>query len=471
MRRRMALVLALVLAFLSFSSPLYAHYPQGRAAQSAGPTDETFYVVQRGDTLFSIAQRYGSTVDAFAHFNGLADPSRIYVGQRLKIPPSSIFGIDPAATVPYVVQLTDTLTDVARRHGTTWRALAWLNGLVSPSGLHAGQTLRVPPAEADGGLAGALHGVAAEETLYHIALRHDVPPWRLLAANGLSNPALLFSGQEIVIPGVGEGRLPAPFVSVGVHPLPVSQGETVVIEVRTTHPVTLTGELFEGELRFVQEGDVHYGLAAVHVFTEPGVYELTIRAAGSGGRVEVSGGVAVEGGRFGHERIYAPPGLLDPGVGAAERELLNALRPTFTEERQWSGPFLRPTGGSISSDFGTRRAYNDGPYTSYHAGVDMRGATGTPVVAPAAGTVVLTEDLTVRGGALMLDHGWGVLTGYWHLSATEVEVGQRVEQGDLIARIGNTGLSTGAHLHWEMWVGGVPVNPMQWLTPFYAWPD
>jgi murein DD-endopeptidase MepM/ murein hydrolase activator NlpD len=84
---------------------------------------------------------------------------------------------------------------------------------------------------------------------------------------------------------------------------------------------------------------------------------------------------------------------------------------------------------------------------------------------------MLAEPLTVRGNALVLDHGWGMLTGYWHLSKIEVDVGQRVQKGDLIARIGSTGLSTGSHLHWEMWVGGVNVNPMEWLRLFYAWPE
>jgi murein DD-endopeptidase MepM/ murein hydrolase activator NlpD len=234
----------------------------------------------------------------------------------------------------------------------------------------------------------------------------------------------------------------------------------------------LSGSVFGETVRFSEENGVYYGLAGVHVFTEPGLYELTIQAVEDNGRsTKVGADVVVESARFGYERIKASPSILDPAVVAAERERINALRPTFTERRRWSSVLQRPCGGTISSYFGTRRAYNDGPYTSYHGGVDLRGHTGTPVYAPADGIVVLAEPLTVRGNALMLDHGWGVLTGYWHLSTIEVDVGQRVQQGDLIARIGSTGLSTGSHLHWEMWVGGVTVNPMEWLDPFYNWPE
>ena len=91
--------------------------------------------------------------------------------------------------------------------------------------------------------------------------------------------------------------------------------------------------------------------------------------------------------------------------------------------------------------------------------------------APAAGTIVLAEPLTVRGNVVFIDHGWGLLTGYWHLSTIETEVGQQVAPGDLIGRVGNTGLSTGAHMHWEMWVGGISVDGLQWLDEFYPWSE
>jgi murein DD-endopeptidase MepM/ murein hydrolase activator NlpD len=440
--------------------------------QSAEPPQDIFHVVKRGETLFLIAQRYGSTVAALAHANGLVDPTRIYVGQRLRIPGGGV-EIDPQSTSPYVVQAGDTLMSIATRYATSWRALARLNGMLSPAALYPGQVVRVPPVDGGtGGQSGALHIVDSEETLLQIALRHDVLPRSVVNANEISNPALIYRGQQLLIPGEQSSWLPAPFTAVNVHPLPVSQGHTLVVTVHTAEPVTLSGRLFEQAVGFSKEDDVYYGLAGVHVFAEPGLYELTLTATGADGRTtDITTDVVVEAGGFGYERIPAAAGLLDPAIVAAERDRLDALRPTFTESRGWSGPLQRPTSGSVSSYFGTHRAYNSGPYTSYHAGVDLRGPAGTPVYAPAGGTVVLAEPLAVRGNAVVLDHGWGMLTGYWHLSTMEVQVGQQVAPGDLIARIGNTGLSTGAHLHWEMWVGGVNVDPLQWLEPFYPWAD
>ncbi len=472
MVRRQFSLLTLLLIFLALPGPIQAGPEDGRSAQASGPTQEAVHVVQQGETLFSIAQRYGSTVNALAHANHLSDPTRIYVGQRLKIPSGGELEIDPLSVVSYVVQPTDTLADIARRHLTSWRALARLNGLLSADVLYPGQIIQVPRTDPVGGLGGALHVVEHGETLLRIALRHDVPPSTLRTANQVLNPALLYPGQQLLIPGEAESRLPSPFVGVDVRPLPVPQGGTLVIDVRTTQPVTLSGRVFERDVRFVEEEGVYYGLVGVLAFTEPGLYELTLKAVDSSERsTEITADVVVEAVRFGYERIKAAPSLLDPAVVAAERERVDALRPTFTENREWSGALRRPCGGTVSSPFGTYRAYNEGPYTSYHGGVDLRGATGTPVYAPAGGTVVLAEPLTVRGNALVLDHGWGVLTGYWHLSEIEVETGQRVEQGELVARIGSTGLSTGSHLHWEMWVGGVNVNPMQWLESFYPWPE
>ena len=109
------------------------------------------------------------------------------------------------------------------------------------------------------------------------------------------------------------------------------------------------------------------------------------------------------------------------------------------------------------------RAYNDGPFASWHNGLDIGAPEGAPIVAPAAGRVVYTGRLAIRGEFTAIDHGLGVLTCYFHQSAILVAPGQLVEAGDLIGRVGTTGLSTGPHLHWEVRVLGAPVSPLQWV--------
>ncbi len=469
MGKKLTCTLALIL--LLMPGKAWAAFEIGQGRQETRPPEEICHIVQRGETLFSIAQQYSTTVDVLAHANGLHDPTSIFVGQRLTIPDADA-EIGTRATASYVLQPGDSLMGIARLHATSWRDLARMNVLISPGVLYPGQVIQVPVAGDDGERGEGLHIVGDGETLFRIALRHDIPPWSLISANDLENPALIYGGQPLLVHGEGVSRLPAPFVSIDVQPLPVAQGRSSVVAVQTAESVTLTGRLFERTIHFVEENGVYYGLAGVHVFTEPGLYEMTLRAIDSDGQAtELAVDLVVEADQFGYERIKVSPSLLDPAIVAAERERLDALRSTFTHERMWSGLLEPPCGGTISSYFGTRRAYNEGPYTSYHGGVDLRGSTGTPVYAPTGGTVVLADQLAVRGNALLLDHGWGVLTGYWHLSAIEVGMGQQVEQGDVIGRIGNTGLSTGSHLHWEMWVGGVNVNPLQWLDPFYPWPE
>jgi murein DD-endopeptidase MepM/ murein hydrolase activator NlpD len=89
--------------------------------------------------------------------------------------------------------------------------------------------------------------------------------------------------------------------------------------------------------------------------------------------------------------------------------------------------------------------------------------TSLALLVTGAGVVILAENLPVRGNATIIDHGWGVITGYWHQSEIYVAVGDVVAPGQTIGVVGSTGRSTGPHLHWEMWVGGVQVDPMQWV--------
>jgi murein DD-endopeptidase MepM/ murein hydrolase activator NlpD len=140
-----------------------------------------------------------------------------------------------------------------------------------------------------------------------------------------------------------------------------------------------------------------------------------------------------------------------------------------TPERLWDGPFVVPAPytESFPSRFGSRRNYNGTGYNYYHAGLDFYGGMGTAITAPASGRVVLAEALTVRGKTTILDHGWGVYSAYLHQSEILVSPGDVVEQGQTIGRVGATGRVTGPHLHWEVWVGGVPVDPQFWVERAY----
>ncbi|MCS7282658.1 MAG: LysM peptidoglycan-binding domain-containing protein [Anaerolineae bacterium] len=460
---RKVLTFLCVLFLLQFASaPALAQ--SGGPGEESGPIPIREHIVAPGETLFSIARRYGTTVDAIAHANQIPDPRQIYAGQRLLIP-SALGPVEAWKT--HVVRPGETIQGIARQYGVDWRKLALANALINPSLLTAGRVLRIP-GNTKMALPGALHVVQPGETFTRLAFQRRTSVWDLLEANWNGRPPLDLPGMWLLIPGARPSWMPAPFQQIDVHPLPISQGDTLVIAIRTDRPVTLQGTLFDRPVYFAEENGVYYALVGVHAFTDPGVYELTLTATdGNGATTAVGVEVLVTEGTYGHERIDVPPSranLLDPQVIAAERERLRQVRSLFTPQRYWNGPFRLPVEAAISSVFGTRRSYNGGPYNSYHEGVDFDVGAGAAVYAPADGVVVLAEPLAVRGNAVVIDHGWGVLTGYWHLSRIEVTVGQQVRTGDIIGRVGNTGLSTGAHLHWDFWVGGINVNGLRWTA-------
>jgi len=165
--------------------------------------------------------------------------------------------------------------------------------------------------------------------------------------------------------------------------------------------------------------------------------------------------------------IYVDPQTLDSDLISKEDEIFEKLIDQPSSDRLWDGSFKTPVAEPvcIRGDYGNRRSYNDGALFYYHTGIDYGWCAGIDVFAPAKGIVVATEkDQVVRGNALLIDHGWGVFTGYWHLEEFLVNVGDVVEPGQLIAYLGNTGRSGGPHLHFEVIVNGISVDPTEWLT-------
>jgi murein DD-endopeptidase MepM/ murein hydrolase activator NlpD len=204
---------------------------------------------------------------------------------------------------------------------------------------------------------------------------------------------------------------------------------------------------------------------------------LTLQAAEleSGDLLTMQETLTVTKGDFTAYNVVVPAdrtNLLDPALVQAERETVTAVFAGVGESRLWEGAFAFPLAGDLrtTAPFGQRRSYAGGPVTSYHTGHDYGADAGTPILAPNAGTVALAEPLQVRGNVVILDHGLGVFSAFWHLSRIDVEAGQIVGQGEVVGLVGNTGLSTGPHLHWEMRVLGVPVDPVQWTQEAFPPP-
>ena len=125
----------------------------------------------------------------------------------------------------------------------------------------------------------------------------------------------------------------------------------------------------------------------------------------------------------------------------------------------WSGLWMVPAPGPISNGFGLQRSINGGPYSG-HSGTDIANEEGTPLVAAAAGVVTLAEELYLFGNAVVIDHGAGVFSSYNHMLEVSAVAGQRVTQGDVIGKMGETGFVSGSHVHWEAIVHGTRVDPM-----------
>lgn len=159
-----------------------------------------------------------------------------------------------------------------------------------------------------------------------------------------------------------------------------------------------------------------------------------------------------------------PPRQVTPDQESLERIRREAAQVREARKRvdarfDFSGGFIWPVHGPITGVYGSQRILNGEP-RSPHWGVDLAAPTGTPVVAPAGGMVTLAHpDMYFSGGTLMIDHGLGLSSAFLHLDEVLVEPGQRVEQGDVIARVGATGRVTGAHLDWRMNLGETRIDP------------
>lgn len=166
---------------------------------------------------------------------------------------------------------------------------------------------------------------------------------------------------------------------------------------------------------------------------------------------------------FREQRMTLPPDQVDPDVAALKRiaretARVQAVLTGFTPERLWDNGFVAPVEGPVAGAFGSRRILNGQP-RNQHSGEDIAAPLGTPVKATNEGVVRMVDDHFFSGKGVILDHGLGLFTMYFHLDRTGVKEGTRVKRGDVIGTVGQSGRATGPHLHWGVWLNGARVNP------------
>jgi murein DD-endopeptidase MepM/ murein hydrolase activator NlpD len=173
--------------------------------------------------------------------------------------------------------------------------------------------------------------------------------------------------------------------------------------------------------------------------------------------------IAVAPEDFREQRMTLPKEMVDPDAAALvrierEREKVRHILAGMTPERLWSKPFVVPVDGIQTGAFGSRRILNGQP-RNQHSGEDIAAELGTPVKVTNAGIVRMVDDHYFSGLGVIVDHGLGLYTMYFHLNSAAVKEGERLERGQNLGTVGKSGRASGPHLHWGAWLNGSRVNP------------
>ena len=265
--------------------------------------------------------------------------------------------------------------------------------------------------------------------------------------------------------------LAADHPAVTWHPKRPHPGDVAWVHVRgVPDGAMLEGSLGPRSLVFFPYAGGQAAVVGVDVDTKAGAqpWRLAVLDPAREPRA-LSGKLTVYKRNFPVQRLTLPQGMvdLDPETerrAVAEGERLSTLYRTVTPERLWRGPFVRPVAGSEApTGFGARRIINGKP-RPLHGGTDYAAPKGTPVVAANSGRVALVAEYFFPGRLVIIDHGLGIYTLYFHLDTVAVAAGDAVDQGQIVGTVGATGRATGPHLHFGALVGGARVDPAALMT-------
>ncbi len=400
--------------------------PQGNLPSA----DYTVHIVKKGDTLWTIAQRYNLTVNSILANNNISNSELISIGQEMKIPlhknavaetnivnqaiideknnniNNNISQPKNAEPIVYTVKAGDNLWDISRKYGVSVEVIIDVNNFRDKDFLSLGRKIEIPAI--GGGVSDynqkqeptiITYTVAKGDNLWSISQRFDVKMTSIISANNLKEISRLSIGQKLKLPITNMNIAKAEGYSQN------AAGEEIIYYVK------------KGENLWSISRDYNVKLGSI-------IAANNITDA---------------------SKISAGQRLSIPNVPGARLSISN---------------FIWPIRGRISSPYGVRVSNGR---KEFHSGIDIGGSTGTNIVATESGRVSYTGYMRGYGNVIILSHDRGYSTVYGHNSVNLVKKGQYVKKGSIIGKVGRTGNATGSHLHFEIRLSGKPVNPLPYL--------
>jgi murein DD-endopeptidase MepM/ murein hydrolase activator NlpD len=431
------------------------------------------YIVQNGDSLGVIALQFGVSVDDLINANSLVDANAITAGDELIIPGlEGITGI----LIEEVASLGQNLRTLVIQNNISAENIIKLNHLVSPSGFYAGAGVIVPQQDRKNVV--SFGRMKQNQSILDMAIQSNQNPFllKLMNESGMSREIIpgdeIFIRSDLSLDENAAVEATQQENAIGITPLPLIQGQTGMIKINAVDASKISGNIAGNPLFFMQtDENTSSAIFGINAMQDPGLVEFSLDIDESTGNpLHLSQMLIVASGNYGKDAPFVvDPLKIDPETIGPEEEKLKEITSVISPTRYWNESFKYPIDEPcINSLFGNRRSYNGSPYTYFHTGVDFGVcANNLNIYSDAPGVVVLTDYQEVCGNTLVIDHGWGVFTRFCHLESFAVSQGDIIQTGQILGQIGNTGRSTGPHLHWEILVHSIQVNPFTWIENSY----
>lgn len=265
---------------------------------------------------------------------------------------------------------------------------------------------------------------------------------------------------------------PAPTLTVSERARGIQPGELVILTITSDQPLSAVRvRAFDHDWPATRESagadgsaETWRSLVGIDLDVPVGPHDVTITATGAGGETPLVHPLHVVAKQYRTRRLTVDPNFVNPPAAELPRIRDESARQNAIWSSVPTAPavplqFRVPVPHEANSAFGTRSIFNGEPRGA-HTGADFLSPAGTPIKAPAAGTVRLVGNLYYSGGAVIVDHGLGIYSLFAHMSKFDVSEGQTVAAGDVLGRVGATGRVTGAHLHWTVRMGPARVDPL-----------